>query len=535
MEPDSVPQESGWLTTVLNEAEAQYPFAVLGSSYRGQNWDMFLDQLVSHRCADTCSLHTGSVKIFWWPSSRSCRPCRQPLHQLTILYPMQPVALRYHINGNAVYDPFNTVFRAAYDEMLTDVQSEGVSSYDVRIVEILLEQLALSASEDPSADLEALGYKETTSIANFAGTLRALSAQSSVEAAVVHGARDYSDWAELSPTCTVNCTIDLLISDWGIGDTSSANPSFPSQEPGDVRGDVATVLQGLEVERAAGRLPYSKVVVMTPSSEIAGSVAGTLGSDVPVVAALRDPSTQPTSAWDLCDALPSISAPWVMHSDAHHTIHSPFRLPVQEVNNSVVPVVPFIYSNSPYCGSGVNGCQAKIESAKAVVTALSIDRRARRFAQLSARGPGLPNEVPGAYDHDIAELNMVYNTEKLRTFCADVAAVEETDLSVPTANKYTAYWMAKLGADFESTHEYYRRDSYGLLPTFRERARVPDPNRRHRRTPTRSTIDQCYRCESGVSSFECPVPREPIWADPESGRQGCCRGANGEVRTGFFS
>lgn len=408
------------------------------------------------------------------------------------------------------------VFKAAFDEMLADVQADGVSSYDVRIAEIVLEQLSILPAADPQAALSTYGYKQASSISNFAGTLRAISLHSPVEAAVVHGAKDYSDWASLSSDC-VDCGIDLLVSDWGIGDTISTHPPFLAQQPGDVRGDVATVLQGLKTEQDAGRLPFSKVVVMTPSNVIAGSVTGALGADVPVSAVLRDLNSRPTSDWDLCDALPSISAPWMMYTDAEHEIQSPFRFPVREADGTVVPIIPFINTSSPYCHPGYGGCQSKVETAKAVVAAISTSRRNRRFLQAEPRGPDLSRFTitPGDdYNHDIAEMNMVYNTEKLRTFCADLATLGDATSAVPTANAYTAYWMGELGGDFELVQKYYKQDRFGLLPAFNERERIPDPSRRRRyerreysKTPKSPTPKSAKKSPAASQPAKSPTPK----------------------------
>ena len=73
MEADNQPQRNGWLNSVLQDVQAQTPFALLGSKYKGQSWDQFKD--------------------------------------------VMPTSLKEHINGNAVYNLTHPLFNNLVDEL----------------------------------------------------------------------------------------------------------------------------------------------------------------------------------------------------------------------------------------------------------------------------------------------------------------------------------------------------------------------------------------------------------------------------------
>jgi hypothetical protein len=67
MEGDTVPTQSMWLDTIRAEAAAKTPFAVLGSRYKGHNWEDYINVNGSEAEA------------------------------------VIPLSLQLHLNGNAVY------------------------------------------------------------------------------------------------------------------------------------------------------------------------------------------------------------------------------------------------------------------------------------------------------------------------------------------------------------------------------------------------------------------------------------------------
>jgi hypothetical protein len=135
MEPDSVPTEPDWLCTLDAAIAARGDFAILGSVYRGHNWDEFKDQ-------------------------------------------MHP-ALVLHLNGNAVYNMGHATTRGLLKALVVTNNSAFVSSFDVRIAEILIDRGDLG------------GYIDDPLIANYAGTLTT----APINATFVHGAIAYAPWS----------------------------------------------------------------------------------------------------------------------------------------------------------------------------------------------------------------------------------------------------------------------------------------------------------------------------------------------------
>ena len=112
MESDSVPVADAWLDSLLADIDKHRPFDVLGSRYRGDNWDPFLGTLDE--------------------------------------------ALVKHINGNAIYNLTGDSLLPTIVKQLEN-EADGSIPYDLRI-----SQLALSKGYS--------GIKETEVIANFAST-----------------------------------------------------------------------------------------------------------------------------------------------------------------------------------------------------------------------------------------------------------------------------------------------------------------------------------------------------------------------------
>jgi len=173
----------------MRDMHAQRPFSVLGSTYRGSNWDSFSDEEI-------------------------------------------PVALRRHLNGNAVYNvshPFLLEALSQYsDELWTTVKH---SSFDVQLSEGLFGDRNVSLEEAERV----YGYKTTPLISNLAATL---TVPRDIPDTVVlaHGAVYLQEWPV--PGCPptglgadragsyprsmlaagAGTSLTLLISDFGDGD-----------------------------------------------------------------------------------------------------------------------------------------------------------------------------------------------------------------------------------------------------------------------------------------------------------------------------
>eukprot|EP00978_Attheya_sp_CCMP212_P036454 scaffold165419_cov54-Attheya_sp.AAC.5 len=162
MEGDTVPVKPYWMDKLLVDIEEQRPFAILGSKYKGDKWDGFLDQL--------------------------------------------PAPLINHINGNAIYN----VSSPWMDSIASQLEKESTTDlnavpYDYRISQI----------EEESNSWTNLGYwkmtprddiKETSVIANYASTT--LLPSHVGDEVMTHGAEMYEAWDGSLGDVT------LVVTDW---------------------------------------------------------------------------------------------------------------------------------------------------------------------------------------------------------------------------------------------------------------------------------------------------------------------------------
>ena len=96
MEADNLPQRTGWLNEVLDEIQANTPFALLGSKYKGHSWDGFKDVMA--------------------PS------------------------LLNHINGNAIYNITHPLFQRYHKELKKEAGTKFAAvPYDYRISQMVHE------------------------------------------------------------------------------------------------------------------------------------------------------------------------------------------------------------------------------------------------------------------------------------------------------------------------------------------------------------------------------------------------------------
>lgn len=397
MEHDSQPQYPGWLTDLIAEIVKQRPFFILGSVYVGHNWNHFKDQL--------------------------------------------PKALLHHINGNAIYNlshPILTNLHQKFSNALVANSSfKRISSYDVWIAEVIIGSKH-GDFDFPVESLESHGYKRTTLIDNFAGTIRALPENQSHQASVVHGARNFVNWSDLLNSKSSNA-IALVIIDWGLGD-GNGDTTVAADE--DQQGDVEKVIEKLLDEFETGRLPFLTVKIMTPSHSVASVVKSFNRSNIQPVVLRASHRDAPLGTWYLCDALPLLAEPWVMITSAHHLIASPFKLPtdVDPKTHLARPLIPFIYGHSQFCGEG---CHARIRHAKDIWGNITED----------------------GYERDVAELNVVYNRASASAFCETLTTKYKNTVVIPTANSYFAY-LESSGEDLNEKYSFYNREELGLIETF---------------------------------------------------------------------
>jgi hypothetical protein len=258
MEGDSIPIAANWLDALTAEVFAKAPFSVLGSRYSGHNWDKLTG--VSGAISD---------------------------------------ALKYHLNGNAVYDVSHTLVLDALSAYTADTTFATTmqSSFDVRLAEMLINDPndSLSGLGISEGDLEsnaASQYKQTALLANFATTLTLPHDIDSSAVKVVHGAVYLQNWPspacprELNPTWYPGLTMSedsssqakltLIVSDTG-GD--GFFPFFHSLLAAGTYAETQVSGTGCEssINNPLDALPFSKIIVVTTDEGSADTYKAALG------------------------------------------------------------------------------------------------------------------------------------------------------------------------------------------------------------------------------------------------------------------
>ncbi len=156
MEFDSVPIRAYFLDALAGEIEQTRPFAILGSTYRGDRWDLMM----------------------------------------TEVHP----SLKNHINGNAVYNSSHPKMRFLINRLEEDHHTDDRSvPFDYRISQIIYEHGYDNSYYNGRSDVIG-NYAATNMIPELFGNEY-----------IVHGARIYNKWQ----SDTVK--IGMVVSDWGLG------------------------------------------------------------------------------------------------------------------------------------------------------------------------------------------------------------------------------------------------------------------------------------------------------------------------------
>jgi hypothetical protein len=164
MEADSVPRRGGFLTALSEEISNSRPFAILGSRYRGDRWDMVMNEI----------------------------------------HP----TLKNHINGNAVYNQSEPLMDRLLQQLEKDIHQHV--PYDYMISQILLSNQSLYPIDYQYSDGRLALYKgESTVLGNYASTN--MLSEFFGDEYIVHGAKMFDSW-----NVTKN-PIGLVVSDWGKG------------------------------------------------------------------------------------------------------------------------------------------------------------------------------------------------------------------------------------------------------------------------------------------------------------------------------
>jgi hypothetical protein len=241
--------------------------------------------------------------------------------------------------------------------------------------------------------IEALGYKQTDLMANFAGTLT-LPDRISSTAVLMHGATRVEHWVTRAALPETNGVgISLVVSDWGDADDLTA---FAASLGG---------IQGVPH-------PFTSMVLLTQNESTAAAAQATHTS-LGLQAIARN-WTAGTAEWDMCTA--PVSTPWFVLVTSRFRARSRFALPVTK--GALRPLAPYKRRDSLFCDCV---CKDRIDAA----------------AQI----------YPG-FEFDIAPQHAVLHTATRDVYC-DLARQSSTS---PSINGYFAHVIAEAGSEEASMY-----------------------------------------------------------------------------------
>eukprot|EP00667_Euglena_gracilis_P000518 EG_transcript_518 len=339
MEMDCATRRSGWLTELLAEAARRAPLAVLGSFYRGDMWDRA----------------------------------------------EMPVDVHYHINGNAVYNATNPLFRS----MLAKLEAEHISGTLVDAFDVRLAHHFLNSDLPP----EQFGWYagDSAVIGNYAHTPM-LDGYFGGEA-LVHGGWLYDPWA--APTA-------LVVSDFGEVDASGV-----------------PLLARFEEALLRGHHPFRTVIVLRPAdAAIAAPYERPLQDGGGATVSFTQVARTGSAWFDWCEV--PVPTDWFMYTNVYFDFGR--RIDLLQGTTTGLPVVTYLNANSSYCRE-VAACP------------YSVARAARFSGQ------------PAAVHYDISQV--VFHSQLRSQFCEAWEAWYTPPacdpFPGPTADDYMAY-LAREGA-----------------------------------------------------------------------------------------
>ena len=402
MEMDTRPVRSRWLDGMIEDLDANAPFVVYGSNYRGSRWDHFFATLA--------------------PS------------------------LRYHINGNALYNYTSPHFST----LLANVSAEAKLghhevAYDLLMAEYILEHRQVDW------DLFELYKPAATFISNYVGMI--LVPNFVGDEYLIHGGQM---GRELDPTDT---SIALVVSDWGN------------------QAELAGLLDALRT----GYHPFREVIVFWPSPGSNASAEDIhVDGDKIGTFTLQYIQRGGAASMDWCNA--QVQSDWVAYTNIYFSVRQPTRL-VQSADGR-----PMVHYLSPQQCSQFPECQASRE-------------RASRFAG-SFGG--------SAYEGHFDLHQMVFRSDTRTAFCAaweDWYGSEDRGCDPilgPTADDYMA-WLGSNGG-VEEMYALYDRSVYDA-PGFAVQRQAPPVDNRpcslYTAVQRNDLLNNFTNCSLLVTEAEC--------------------------------
>eukprot|EP00638_Chattonella_subsalsa_P009021 CAMPEP_0117750440 /NCGR_PEP_ID=MMETSP0947-20121206/10374_1 /TAXON_ID=44440 /ORGANISM="Chattonella subsalsa, Strain CCMP2191" /LENGTH=1159 /DNA_ID=CAMNT_0005568617 /DNA_START=188 /DNA_END=3664 /DNA_ORIENTATION=+ len=287
MEGDSTPMKSLWMEDILNEALFHEPFAILGSNFRGDLWDGFLNNI--------------------------------------------PFSLKHHANGNALYNSSHPLMKWLIDQLSKENTTDSHMAYDYRMAELIFggnsSDFGYSFLQNYSFFGEMPYINYMSSISNYARTPMIPDFYGGE--AVAHGAKNYEKWNRSDHS------ISLVVSDFGPGSGSDfelmLNSITESEHPFE---EVIFVRSnGSELS-----LPSSYTLNNTKT-----------GGSVQVIEVARNVSFNASypDFMDWCQA--NVSSDFFMYTNTFHKLVDPVY--ILQSKNSSEPYVPYVPADSDACSS----------------------------------------------------------------------------------------------------------------------------------------------------------------------------------------
>jgi len=433
MEPDSVPLKTHWMDIIRTEIEERRSFAVLGSRYRGDKWYDFMKQL--------------------------------------------EVPLLSHINGNAVYNVSHPLMNLMVGQLESEAdQLYNIIPFDLRMGQMWAEGTLSTVQNMFPEDREnvalmiknvstpknntaqfiawwqehgfsggpngtAPAFQESSAIKNYAATN--MLKKFLWPETVIHGAAMFQRWESNRP-------IALVVSDW--------NEGFLDE-----------FLTSLEHDDH----PFSEVVIMQPPGGHRRVPHRMLARKTSANIVTRAVERTGPDYMDICNA--PVESEWFMTTNTYHNVKRTVDLLMTDTGT---PLVPFIYSELPYC-QDYPACAASVRKTRHIFN---------------------PDFDKYVADHDVP-----FRTDLVADFCADWEAAEaaaqnqrrlqyareavavggdaptpmenEEEKCVPvgpTATGFIAY-LSQLGV-VKDVYKLKDKAQYGHRPAFRHTHESLTPN-----------------------------------------------------------
>jgi len=287
MEGDSTPIKPYWMEQILDEAQFYEPFAILGSNFRGDLWDGFLNDI--------------------------------------------PFSLKHHANGNALYNSSHALMKWLTEQLAMSNSTDSSIAYDYRMAELIFGGnssdfgYAFLSNFSLFGEMPYINYM--SSISNYART--PMIPDFYGDEAVAHGAKNYENWNRSDHS------ISLVVSDFGAGSGSNfelmLNSIMENEHPFE---------EVIFVRSNGSELSFPSTYTLNNTKT---------GEAVQIIEVARNVSANASypDFLDWCQA--NVSTDFFMYSNTFHKLVDPVF--ILQSKNSSEPYVPYVPADSDACTS----------------------------------------------------------------------------------------------------------------------------------------------------------------------------------------